>query len=282
MLELVLNIGFLKMKKISFVSLLFCLQFSIEAQMYSKAFCGYAFSSDPQVMTSYEIIDNTENIYVSKFKNGQGMNLGLAVGYQFRHGLSFELTCNTQVFSTDKISVPQHDYRLLLTNFSFRGYFGDIKYTDTFFQFATQFGYTIEYKNLGIFLKAGPDFMIAKSTYQFSYVDWELDSWEWYPNQIVKEVETKGGFSIGIQSSLGMEYRLNNDIRLFGEFLSVVINYKNKESEVTRYDVEGIDRLNEVDDRTETFEEGEKVNFGQIGFNIGLKYIFNRKRVDKN
>ena len=187
------------MKKYIFILLLLCLLALLtQAQVYVKAFTGYAFSSNPATIQSTEIINNVENVYVSKFKNGQGNTLGFALGYNYTSNLSFEITGNTQIFTAYKIFIPQKDISNS-NNFSLSGYFGNIKYVNNIFQFAPQIIYTIDYnKNLRFFIKTGPDFLIVKTRYQYNYISWSFDSsFSLKPNQIAENIKQKGRLNIG-------------------------------------------------------------------------------------
>jgi hypothetical protein len=266
------------MKRISIIIILFSIYSFINAQIYVKALTGYSFSSNPQIEQSTEIINDLKNVYVTKFKNGEGINLGLAFGYNLNNYFSIELVSNTQIFTSQNISIPQPDYNnMTYNNFSFEGYRGNIKYTNTIFQFSPQFIYNIDYKKIKFYLKLGPNFMFVKNNSRFDYTSWKLDTFKWIPNHIVEELNTKGGLSIGVQSSFGGEYHLSENINLFVELLSVNANYTIKKSEIISYDIDGVNHLGDLDKQSQTISDAGKIDFSHIGFNIGIKYIFNKK-----
>ena len=68
---------------------LFLLGAVSQAQVYLKAYTGYSVSANPQKLQSTEIVGNVKNVYQSKIKTGEGMNLGLAIGYRFNKNFSF-------------------------------------------------------------------------------------------------------------------------------------------------------------------------------------------------
>lgn len=263
------------MKRINFIIVLVSLHSCVNAQIYFKAITGYSFSSNPQIFQSTEIISGYENVYFSKFKNGEGINLGLALGYAFQNNFSFEIVSNTQLLTTQNISIPQHDYRTI-NNFAFSGYFGEIKYINSIFQFSPQIVYNIDYKSIKFYLKTGPNLMIVKNNTQHDNTSWDLVNLEWIPNDLAMETNTKGSICIGIQSSIGIEYQLLKKINFFIELLSVNSNYKFKESEVVRYDIDGVNHFADLDNYGQS-KIDEKINFSHFGFNLGLKYVFNNK-----
>jgi len=262
-------------KRINFLIVLISLHSCLNAQIYFKAITGYSFSSNPQTFQSTEIISGSENVYVSKLRNGEGLNLGLGLGYAFQNNFSFEIVSNTQLLTTQNISIPQRDYGTI-NNFAFSGYFGDIKYVNSIFQFSPQIVYNIDYKITKFYLKTGPNLMIVKNNTQNNYTSWDLVNLEWIPNDLVMETNTRGGICIGIQSSIGIEYQFLKKINFFIELLSVNTNYKFKESEVVRYEIDGVNHFADLDNNGHS-KMDEKINFSHFGFNLGLKYVFNNK-----
>jgi hypothetical protein len=88
-----------------FMHLMLCI-LSANAQFYLKTFTGYSWSMNTDRNISEEIVDGIQNDYACTFKNGQGVNLGVAAGYQINHDLSVETNCNIQLFTTQKITIP--------------------------------------------------------------------------------------------------------------------------------------------------------------------------------
>jgi hypothetical protein len=54
----------------------------------------------------------------------------------------------------------------------------------------------------------------------------------------------KGGISLGLRAGVGVTYMLNSSISFFSELVFLGMNYYAKESEITRYNINGEDRLN--------------------------------------
>jgi hypothetical protein len=54
----------------------------------------------------------------------------------------------------------------------------------------------------------------------------------------------KGGISLGLRAGVGVTYMLNSSISFFSELVFLGMNYYAKESEITRYYINGEDRLN--------------------------------------
>ena len=103
-------------KHISLCFLCCCLSGLSHAQIYLKGYTGYALSMGNEKLTLTEIVNNKRNESAYQLKLGQGINLGLSIGYALNKNIAFEITGNTQLFSKfsysnrywNKITVP-HD-----------------------------------------------------------------------------------------------------------------------------------------------------------------------------
>ena len=265
------------MKRICLVLLILSISICANAQIYFKTYTGYSFSMNPQKIESTAILNGSSNVYINKYRNGEGLNLGLACGYSLSNSLAIEFVGNSQVFATQNISTPQYDYRQY-QSFTFIGYFGKMRYSNSMLQLSPQIVYKIDYKKLNLYLKAGPNLMIVNNDVKLDHVSWTVDQGGWSPqNHIEAEYKMNGDFCIGLQTSCGVELSLSKNINFFVEFLAVNTTYKYKEAEVVRYDVDGVDYLEHVTVRTEPIENGLEMDFSHIGLNIGIKYVFNKK-----
>ena len=257
---------------------LFLLGAVSQAQVYLKAYTGYSVSANPQKLQSTEIVGNVKNVYQSKIKTGEGMNLGLAIGYRFNKNFSFEITSNTQAFTKKIIFIPHTDFSNS-NHWTLIGNFGNINYKYVLVQLAPQLVYTVDYnKKLLFYLKAGPDLLMAKGNYEFISPGYSLDSsWTVHPSETDETEILKGGINIGLQSSAGFEYKLSKDLYFTCEFISVICNYKFKTIEITKYNIDGADHLNDLTSTTQKNTSGTKNDFSSWGINMGIKYFFKKK-----
>jgi hypothetical protein len=58
----------------------------------------------------------------------------------------------------------------------------------------------------------------------------------------------KGGISLGLRAGVGVTYMLNSSVSVFTELVFLGMNYYAKESEITRYNINGEDRLHSLTD----------------------------------
>jgi opacity protein-like surface antigen len=262
----------MKKNKILFVIFLLS-SVAARSQLYVKPYSGYVFSTNPVKVQSIEIINNVENIYATKYKMGQGINAGLSLGYKFTKNLSFEITANSQIFPAQKNYIPQKGISDTVS-FYISGKFGKTRYTNSIWQLAPQFVYTIDYnKNILCFIKAGPNFLKVKTTFENSSMQLNLDTTGWHFHQIESANIEKGNIRIGIQSSAGVEYKLSKNIHCVFEFISVINQFEYNSDETIKNKIDGADHLNDINPRQQKIENVIKTNFGQCGFNIGIKYL---------
>ena len=259
-------------KYILFCFLCFCLSGSSHAQWYLKGYTGYALSTGNEKLTSSEIIidDGNYREYASSYRLrfGQGVNLGVSIGYALNKNIAFEITGNTQIFSKFNYSNPyQRDFTFdPETNshsWSTKGFFGDLEYANTMFQVSPQVVFKSNpYNQWTFYLKAGPDFVWV--TYkETTHVPSKLYT-----------IEYSGNINTGIQCSLGTEYKLSKTVCVFAELTTVNVNYTFKHRKNLRYEIDGVDSLSTLKSIVSGIRLGEQKTFNHAGINVGLKYIF--------
>ncbi len=104
-------------------------------------------------------------------------------------------------------------------------------------------------------------------------------------NQTYMEVESKGKFSLGFIGAVGYQYNLSDKLSLFGEIEYVGLSIKRKSSEVTVFEFNGSDELDnyalandiliEYEDETtpgDNKAQGTKSPYHSLGFNIGVRF----------
>jgi hypothetical protein len=273
------------MKKL-FILLIFVLPPTlIFSQFYIHPYIGYSRSLHPEKVQTGVTINMVKNIYVDKIKYGKGCNLGIDIGYKFKEHWLIGLTTNTQFFTKSHFSHEQIDYNKLeesgINSFSYWGYLGDYQYKFQNLQFSPQFGYYEDFHKFSLYLRFGPNFLKSKASVTREYIEWEMDGWwEYYPLHVKEEMEYTGKLKIGLQSSLGIDYHLTDKLNLTAEFLLINTNYTWNKAERIRYEIDGVNHLNDFEKKTYDLDKSAgTVDFSQIGINIGIRYfIGNNKR----
>jgi len=250
---------------------------AVNAQLYLKAYTGYSLSLNMDKNISREIVNTIENDYAFTYKHGEGMNLGIAVGYQINKNLSVEANCNTQLFTNQKITIPSSiDYASTTQSFYFSGFFGSLNYSHQIIQLSPQLMYRVNYHKINLYIKTGPNFLNARSYISDYYKEFILSETHWGFD--FKDAASKryleGKWSIGLQSSVGIEYPISSKMTLFGELLSINGNFLFNKSILQSYEIEGVSQINEGTQTTFDLSSEKKCDFSQIGLNVGIKYTF--------
>jgi opacity protein-like surface antigen len=255
------------------------------SQFYLKGYTGYALSTgNGASLTSYEtsseLISETWNLknYASSYrmKFGEGVNLGLSIGYALNKNVAFEITGNTQLLSKFKYS---HSFQLRSTqedsySWSAEGFFADLDYTNTLFQVSPQVVFKSNpYNQWTFYLKGGPDFAwiklketIEAPSFDFPIVNMHIPS-------TLSTVKYSGNMNVGMQCSFGTEYNLSKNTSVFAELTMVNVKYKFKKYKVLRYEIDGVNSISELEP-TESNDENNKIRYNHTGLNLGLKYTF--------
>ena len=250
-------------KHILLCLLCFCFYEMSYAQMYLKGYTGYALSTGNTKLTSSIIINNDKYASSYRLKAGQGLNLGLGIGYDLNRNIAFEITGNTQLCSKFNYSPYQWDYNFTDGgSYSYEGFFDDFEYTNSLFQVSPQVVFKSNPCNQWTFyLKGGPDFI------------WIKHKRTTYDESLLMTEHFSGKINTGIQCSFGTEYELSKNIRVFAELTTVGVKYTFRKNKILRYEKDGVDALSELD--SNFFDNlNDKVIFNHAGLNVGIKYAF--------
>jgi len=254
--------------------LCFCLYGTSQAQIYVKGYTGYALSTGNEKATSIETLNDRRYASSYRLKLGQGLNLGLSIGYALNKNIAFEITGNTQLFSKFKYSKPFNDWGFTSGpkehySWSVSGFFGDLEYASTIFQMSPQIVFKSNpYNQWTFYLKGGPNFtgIIHKRTIQSAYRYLGLHTTK-------LSAKLSGNINTGLQCSFGTEYELSKNICVFAELTTVNVKYTFKKGKILRYEEDGVDMLSTLGS-TKNNDLDDRVNFNHAGLNIGIKYIF--------
>lgn len=209
---------------------------------------------------------------------GKGMNLGAAFGYVLNKNFSAELQVNyllgvntsLNTFAAQSSGNAENIYTTKLKGNS-------LSITPSLV-FETELGKFNPYVRMGLML-ALPSFNISEN------------------KDTVRVTKYKGGLAPGLNSALGLSYKLNSKIALFGEFNFISLSYAPIKSEITSLEKNGKDILynlstwerqaeysnmltidnssSAVTDLNQPRQElKQKYPFSSMGINIGIKYNF--------
>jgi len=262
------------MKKTSLLFVLVVLATALNAQWYIQPYTGYMFSSHPQQMKTYEVIDDKISVFNRTFNYGQGMNPGIILGKHLGDFMSVELNACAHVFSSFKNSIAEPDLSSV-SRFSFNGWLGDITYRSSIYQVSPQVGYHVSMNKFVVSLKVGPNVLKANMNYKMNYISWRMQDFKAIPVHNYQEIDYTGNVNIGFRSSVSVGYTLSPAVTLCFDFVSVYNKCKIKEGTIKKYEIEGV---NSIDQLSSTNVEGgdanHNINFSQLGIAVGLKYTF--------
>lgn len=247
-------------------------------QFYVQPSVGYTFNSNPTVMSSTLITDNQKSVYTMKLRYGQGFYAGLTAGYCFWDRFFIELDAKKGLLTRNSASVEEPDL-LELDNFYIAGFFGEIKNSSPLFQFSPRAGYTVRTDRFAASFSLGPNFMKTKVKHRVTTIDYDFgEGFTLVPHDVEAEQEYRGKMHTGLQAGLGLSWSLRQDLLVVFDFVTVFNNYRFTSGEVTFYEVDGQDRLGELDDTDiDINPEDNKLNHSHYGLHLGVRYVFGRK-----
>lgn len=287
------------MKIIKYILILFglCLANTSYAQLYLKGYTGYSFSTNPTKVENIAYVINatfketnessatnpfpiwgeiesstrTFSLFHTNINHGEGVNLGLGLGYKFTSNLSVELDVSTQLFSINKINNDWNKYssdNSVTIEYHIYGISGNNKYCYTNIQVAPALVYGIEQNKWSPYIKAGLNIIHTRLT--------KISEYDFGSSEIEEKITLNGGLNIGFRGSLGITYNINEKLSLYGEFTTVHTMYKFTDIKLNEYIVDGKNKTSEQNS-PELNDEGLKVNYSHIGFNVGVKLKVGKK-----
>ena len=191
----------------------------LSAQLYVGAKLGYGFGAQKTAFGSTVTATSEANIYASM---GQGIPVGLKVGYFFNDNLGVELGMNYFLGSEQTIA-----------DVSMTGYTNNATAKSNQIRLLPALVYKTDmgiYGRFGMVVPVGGS-TVVKQTEVMGATTTEI------------EMLASGAMSFGFVGSLGYEYELSDNLKLFGELEYVGLSIKAKSSEVTAYSVNGTDQL---------------------------------------
>ena len=265
------------MKRLTLILFLVFFAARSYGQFYVQPSVGYTFNSNPTLMSSTLITDNQKSFYTMKLRYGQGLYAGLTAGYCLWDRFFIELDAKKGLLTRNSASVEEIDLREL-DNFYISGFFGEIENSSPVFQFSPRAGYTVRTDRFAASFSLGPNFMKTMVKHRVSTTDYDFEGFSFVPHDVESEQEYRGKMHTGLQAGLGLSWSLRQDLLLVFDFVTVYNNYRFTSGEVTFYEIDGQDRLEELDD-TDIYinPEDNKLNHSHYGLHLGVRYVFGRK-----
>lgn len=265
------------MKRLLIILLLSFVAHYTFGQLYIEPSIGYSFSSNPLENQSELVINNKQTVYETKLKYGEGVHLGLNLGYSLMNTFFVELNAKKSIFSNYTVSTIEPDLQSLKNCFAY-GYFGKINNESSIIQIAPLVGFQIQKNKFSTYVKLGPNFLKSTIIKNLEYTDWELKNWKYNPLYTVKEYQYSGNFHMGLQANLGIGYSIKQNLQLVLDYATVYNNYEITEAEIKYYEIDGVSQLNNIEDTNiEINELNKNMNHSYFGINIGIRYTFNKK-----
>lgn len=233
---------------------------SAQSSFYIKLGGGYSFP-----LSSYDIGTNSEQTllrtinpetgaYVPavitsdkevKGSHGTGLNVSGAVGYNFTEVVGVEITANyingKEYKTTALIQEITDDGNTVTT--TNRGV-SNMSLASTVMLVSPSFRLTAPGSLFRPYLSAGPllGFVNIKNEY-YGYSDYDG------VNEETRHEKFSGGLSIGMRGALGVDIRLSDAFALFSEVAFNSISYYPREKEITKYEVNGENKLPAMTER---------------------------------
>lgn len=200
---------------------------SMSAQLYVGARVGYGFGAQKTDIGFTQNDDSHETIWGSM---GQGLPMGLKVGYYFNDNLGIELGINYW------IGAEQTAADVSMTS----GYTNKVTAKSSQLRLLPQLVYR---SDMGIYGRFGLVMPVSGSTVATGEEVTPTPNGNVTTNS---ESQYKGSFSTGFAGAFGYSYEVSDNMSLFGELEYIGLSIKGKTSEVTKYEVNGSDLLSSM------------------------------------
>lgn len=260
------------MTKPVFITIFLLLVLNTYSQFNIITYTGYTFSTNPIILDNIVIEDNKLNATNSLIKYGNGVNVGIGIGYDFSEKLSLNINCITQLYSKSEFGNDSY--------FNISRIYGNYIFVNKNIQVSPLLVYYHKLGKIKLFVKGGLNMLYSRSvlSHNFYGLQYDPSTNETYTKYYQYTYVIKGGINFGFRGAIGLQYPFNKKISLYVELMSVNTNYNFKESEVTKYLISGEDHLSSIDDVKKELENDEGlVDYSHAGILVGLIYKFNKK-----
>jgi len=209
---------------------------TMSAQLYVGARLGYGIGAQKYAVGKKVTDDGQENIWGSM---GQGLPLGIKVGYFFTDNLGVELGINywmgaEQTAADMELSaydigapIPATDFKNKTTAKSSQ------------LRLMPQLVYR---SDMGVYGRFGMVIPVTGSTVVNKSTEFKMPvSGDKMTSE--EEITYKGSFAIGFAGAMGYQYEISDNMHLFGELEYVSLTIRGKSSEITSKKVNDKDQL---------------------------------------
>ena len=219
------------MKKNLILTLLLISAMGLSAQMYVGFGFGYHMATqDRDLGTSTNKDGDEKNIYGSM---GQGIVPALKFGYMFNDYWGFEMGMSYLMGS--ELTVYEN-----YNPGMYDSYAEVIKTKSTMIRFSPQLVFKTD---MGIYSRIGFVIPVGGKTMAYRTVDVEAMG---ATSKTVVDIENHGAFTTGFTGAFGYGYDLNDNLTIFGEMEYIGLRFYSKTATVTKYEVEGTDKLGDL------------------------------------
>ena len=209
---------------------------SMSAQLYVGARVGYGFGAQKYAVGFTQTDDYKENIWGSM---GQGLPMGLKVGYYFNDNLGIELGINYWIGAEQTAA----DVNVSAYPLSPGVYATDFTNVTTAKSSQLRMMPQLVYKSdMGIYGRFGMVIPVSGKTIVSSTTEFKMPL-SGDPMKMEEETEYKGTFAIGFAGAFGYAYELSDNMHLFGEMEYISLTIKGKTSEITKSSTNDQDQL---------------------------------------
>lgn len=233
--------------------------------LYMNAGAGYGFPAASYLMADNIIYNSTGEFSVVDYEIvkgsgsfGKGLQAGAIFGYMFNPNIGAEL--GISYLFGGKIESKDEDH-----------YQGESSmYENTrsakMLRFTPALKMTVGNGDIKPYMRSG---LVIGTAGKIKSVGKDTFTGEFNNGVTEREMELTGGISLGFAGALGADFMLSDKIGLFTELGVITQSWAPKKGEVTRYTVDGVDRMNDLKTREKEFEfvESYTVNYPTVDEN---------------
>jgi len=255
--------------------------------LYVNAGAGYGFPAACYLMEDNYVYHYDEGgsswdyeIVKGSGSFGKGIQPGIIIGYMFNPNVGAEL--GVSYLLGGKIESKDE----------YHGFYGtetrEATHKGTMLRFTPALKMTVGNGNIKPYMRAG---LVIGAAGKVKTTQTNTGSGEVKSVVEERESEYTGGISLGFAGALGADFMLSDNIGLFAELGVITQSYAPKKGEWTKYTVDGVDKLGELEtydkeiefvdsfsDSDDSFDEDSPMKalkmyfpFSSVGVNIGVR-----------